>query len=94
MMDINETQVELSKNALALAVDKLNRHLSIQNSPFIVGKQFSRADLSVAALLAPFITPVQYDLPWPKVFPIELQDLMDAYQAKLEHTKFCYQNFR
>jgi len=93
-MSIDDQHVKQSTQLLSFTVDKLCHQLEHQNSPFIVGDQFSRADLAFSALLAPLITPVQYDLPWPTQFPPEIELLMSSFQDRLQHVNYCYQHYR
>jgi len=94
MMAIDDQHVQESTQTLSLTVDKLCHQLEQQNSQYIVGDQFSRADLAFAALLAPLITPAQYNLPWPEAYPPEIELLMSSYQDRLQHADYCYQHYR
>ncbi len=91
-MQINDETAKTSRQHLGTAIDKL--HLHLQNNKFLVGDQFSRADLAAASLLAPFCMPEKYGLNWPSQFPEELQALIDEFQGKLDWVEACYENYR
>ncbi|MCE9625271.1 MAG: glutathione S-transferase family protein [Deltaproteobacteria bacterium] len=79
-MRIYPPQVEKSRVQLNAALEKLDTRLKKRD--FLVGKHFSRADLSAASLLAPLFTPPEHEFPWPKneELPIPLQE----FQARWE----------
>jgi len=93
-MSINDENVRISEQILSNAIEKIGLHLGQQTSSFMVGDQFSRADLAIAALLAPLIRPIQYDLPWPNTYPDEIDVLTQKYQGKLDHIERYYCEFR
>jgi glutathione S-transferase len=91
-MKINaETAVE-SKQQLSKAIDRLAEHY--QNNQFLVGDQFTRADLCAAALLAPLSMQSKYGLDWPKDIPKELTNLMNELNPKTEWVNQFYKNYR
>lgn len=99
LMKINQDSVQESKEILQHSLDKLNTFLDIETSDqnqlssgkrYLVGDRFSRADLSVAALLAPLFIPKEYGLNWPETFPPDIQDLIQTYSSQLTHAKQCY----
>ena len=92
LMGINEETAAKSKVQLAAAFDKLNNQLS--SGRFLVGDQFTRADLAVAALLAPLIQPAGYGLHWPDILPSELQGFIDSQANNLYWAKNIYSDFR
>ena len=69
LMKINEETTQASRQHLGTAIDKLYLHL--QNNKFLVGNEFTRADLAAASLLAPFCMPEKYGLNWPDEYPSE-----------------------
>ncbi len=91
-MRLNEQTAAQAKQNLKAAIDKLNTHLSTRE--FIVGDQFSRADLAVAALLAPLVQPEKYGLPWPSPLPSVLQSTVDEWHNDLVWVRGMYQNHR
>jgi len=73
-MNIHLESAKRSETRLRGALESLNRQVS--KNKFLVGNQFTRADLSAAALLAPLCRPPQHDFSWPSVesMPRELAD--------------------
>ena len=104
LMNINDQSVGESKTILQDSLSKLNQHLSIlpsdntidqpQPKNYIVGDRFSRADLSVSALLAPLFSPKEYGLNWPETFPTEIQNLIETYAPHMDFAKQCYASDR
>ena len=99
VMKINAAHVAESKRILEAALNKLNDTLKVKQTDsskpaYLVGDRFSRADLSVSALLAPLFLASKYGLNWPEVWPPELQTLLDSYQAQLDPAKRWYQDHR
>jgi glutathione S-transferase len=104
LMQVNDENVRESKKVLQESLFKLNQHLSIKPSNntidqslsknYLVGDQFSRADLSVSALLAPLFSPDEYGLKWPKTFPAEVQNLIETYAPHICFAKQCYASSR
>ena len=104
LMKINNESVIESKEVLQKSLSKLNQHIIIKHSDnntsksitksYLVGDRFSRADLSVSALLAPLFSPKEYGLNWPDTFPPEIQSLIETYAPQLSYAKQCYANDR
>ncbi|MBE9547798.1 MAG: glutathione S-transferase [Proteobacteria bacterium] len=91
-MNINPESAAQSRKALNLAVDKLDAHYKGNN--FLAGEQFSRADLSAAALLAPLTMEKQYGLDWPQQLPDDLRELMDEFSPRLGWVSRIYSSYR
>jgi len=91
-MNINDASSTVSKQKLSNAIDKLNAHY--QSKSFLVGEQFTRADLTAAALLAPLMMPKQYGLNWPEQIPVKLQELMDEFENRLSWVDQFYKDYR
>lgn len=91
-MHINEENFHKSKAKIHEVVDKINERLS--NGKFLVENNFSRADLTAAALLAPFKMPKGYGLELPKNLPNDLQNLFSEFEEKIDWVEKTYQNFR
>ncbi|MBI4411235.1 MAG: glutathione S-transferase [Deltaproteobacteria bacterium] len=66
-MNINPESAKRSEQRLTDGIETLNKILSKQK--FLVGKDFSRADIAAAALIAPLVQPKEHDFRWPNVFP-------------------------
>lgn len=92
VMRINEESAKKSEQHIQQAIDKL--YEAYQKSEFLVGDQFSRADLTAAALLAPLIMPAGYGLDWPETVPETLQKFVDKNEAKLARIRQIYENYR
>lgn len=80
IMNINEKTAETSKTHLSIAIDKIYSHL--QEHSFLVGNQFTRADLAAASLIAPLRMPEKYGLNWPKNVPAQLEKLTEEFKEK------------
>ncbi len=91
-MDINEESALKSRQKLGAAIDKLHDRLQI--NAFLVGDQFTRADLSAAALLAPLCRPEKYGLNWPDQLPRQYLELADEFQPKIKWVDEVYEKFR
>jgi len=62
-MNIYENPSKESERKLAVALDKVNQ--LIRNKEFLVGNQFTRADLTAASLIAPLCRPPEHDFDYP-----------------------------
>ena len=91
-MKINDETSLISQQTLSVAVDRLNKHY--QNNQFLVGDEFTRADLSAAALLAPLTMPKQYGLDWPGNIPVKLQNLIDEFSDRISWVNGFYNEYR
>ena len=74
--------------ALSTIMERLDKH------DYLVGDSFTRADLSVAALFAPFFAPSKYDLPWPDHNPEKLTKVLEKYQVIREWVLKIYTKHR
>ncbi len=92
VMAIDEAGAKKSEVRIQQALDKL--HEVYQNNEFLVGNQFSRADLAAASLLAPLIMPQGYGLNWPETMPTKLQQFVDKNEEKLNTFRQLYKNYR
>lgn len=91
-MKINEQSAQESQQRIEAALDKINAHLNGRD--FLVGDQFTRADLTAAALLAPLLMPEGYGLDWPDEVPERLREMIDKNADKLEFAHKLYRDFR
>lgn len=91
-MKINSESAVTAKKQLLNAVDRLHEHY--KHNQFLVGDQFSRADLTAAALLAPLSMQPKYGLDWPTDIPAELKRLMDEFSEKTEWVGRFYSEYR
>lgn len=92
VMSIDQAGADKSKVRIQQAIDKL--YEVYKDKAFLVGDQFSRADLAAASLLAPLIMPQGYGLDWPEEMPAELQAFVDMNQQKLEPIRQLYRKLR
>ena len=92
MMQINETAVAASRKQIQAPIDKLRAHY--ETHPYLVGDQFTRADLTAAALLAPSHKPAQYGIPWPNQMPPEIEALTAELRPQTAWLPRIYQNHR
>lgn len=92
LMDINDESVKKSKIGFEEALKRVCTRL--ENNQFLVGKQFSRADLAVASLMAPLCSPQEYGLDWPSIYPESLQAYIDQHETQLQWVKKTYKSFR
>ncbi|MDF1781950.1 MAG: glutathione S-transferase family protein [Alcanivoracaceae bacterium] len=91
---MNIYPAESQDSAARLDAAFANIDAGISGKDFLVGDHFSRADLAVAALLAPLFTPKQYGVKWPKKMPEPLQSWTAARLDKLAWAENIYQNYR
>ena len=91
-MAIDEEGAKKSQEHIQQAIDKL--HAAYQENVFLVGNQFTRADLTAASLLAPLIMPAGYGLKWPETVPEALQEFVDKNDDKLVRVRQIYQQYR
>lgn len=91
-MQLDDENTLASIDALDREVDKINAHLD--GREFMVGNSFSRADLAVAALLAPLVQPDGYGLVWPETLPEPLAGTVTKFQPRLRWVQQIYQNYR
>ena len=92
-MKIDAAGAAESREHLDAALQRVQAAIA-DNQPFLVGKQFSRADLTAAALLAPLFMPPQYGLQWPRQMPEPIRELSEQYQPQLEWAAGIYQRYR
>jgi len=92
VMNINVRTAQLSRERVERAIDKLNARL--QGRRYLVGDQFTRADLTAASLLAPLCRPEKYGLNWPERFPEELEDMVDVNRHKISWVEELYRKHR
>lgn len=91
-MDINEKTARQSLDRLDHAINRLADHM--QDREFIVGENFSRADLAAASLLAPLCSPAGYGLDWPDSYPEGIESVMARYKDKVSWVSDLYRKYR
>lgn len=67
-----------------------------ERSHFLIGNRFSRADLAMAALLAPLDFPAEHPYPWPGPYPEDYRTfcLQHAERPCIRRVHSLYRNFR
>ena len=91
-MNIDAQNAALSNTQLLKSVDDLANHYS--KHQFMVGDQFSRADLTAAALLAPIVMPDKYGIDWPAEVPEQMLEFSSQFDGKLDWLKDFYRQYR
>ena len=91
-MQIREPHVSDSRVALEQSIQTLVQ--AYQGRTYLVGEQFSRADLAAASLLAPLFMPPAYGLDWPSSMPEPLQTWVNGQGACLEPFRRLYDEKR
>lgn len=91
-MRIDEQGAEESRVVIEQTLADIRATLAQQ--PWLAGEQFSRADLTAAALAAPLFMPVEYGLPWPKQLPAPLQAWTDKHADDMQWAMALYRNYR
>lgn len=91
-MALNDDSVAQANKELRVALDTVVAGL--KGKDYLVGDYFTRADLAVASLLAPFFSPPGYDLPWPDKNPEKLEKALADYQDIREWVLTIYAKHR
>lgn len=92
MWKITPESVIEAENKISTTLDNLNQTLG--DREFLVNDTFTRADLSVAALLAPLVTPAAYGVDWPEAMPEPLAGQVVHFKDRLGWVEHIYDNFR
>lgn len=91
LMKINADNAREALLQLEQSIERLNQQR--QQSQYLVGDKFSRADLAAAALLAPLCRPKAYGVNW-QSYPDELEATCQNMAPKLEWVGALYQQHR
>ena len=91
-MQLNDASAKKAKEDLTKAIDTLYCHY--QTHEFLVGNQFSRADLTAASLLAPLFMPEKYGLDWPDKIPRKIEELAAEFSEKTKFSIGLYEKYR
>lgn len=93
-MKINEKTSEQSR----LVMEQLLTDLAAayQDSPFLVGDSFTRADLTASAMFSPLFQPAAYPVPWPKPekVPAEVAGWLEQWRSQLGLLSGVYEQHR
>lgn len=93
-MKINAKTAAKAQQTLETVLEELNATYS--QSEYLIGNQFSRADLTAASLLAPLFMPDQYPVPWPDArrVPAEMANWIEKKQPQVSRLSEIYQKHR
>lgn len=94
LMDINE---DSAHKAMADMDDVLSDLRQVYvNTRYLVGDEFSRADLAACALFAPLFQPSGYGLKWPDMSsaPVEMTEWLELHEAALSSLAIRYEQNR
>lgn len=92
LLQIDATSVAEARLRMNGAIESINAHL--EGRQFMVGDQFSRADLAISALIAPVLMPQGYGLKWPAGYAEVMKPVIDEYRDKVCWAERFYRNFR
>lgn len=93
-MKINQKTADASQQVLESLLTELAG--IYQQQPYLVGDNFSRADLTAGALFAPLFQPPQYPVPWPKrqrLLP-QMRGWLDQWQDQIQPLAMLYAQHR
>lgn len=93
-MKINEKTADKSRQVMETLLTELTDIYS--KRAFLVGDQFTRADLTAAALFAPMFQPAEYPVPWPKSnrIPKDIKAWLDQWQPQISILEQLYRDNR
>jgi glutathione S-transferase len=91
-MEIDANTAAQSRKRVEAALKRVNETLSKQ--PCLVGNRFSRADLTAAALLAPWFMPPEHGVHWPNQLPEPLRSEVAALEPQLQAIRDIYAKHR
>ncbi|NNK96338.1 MAG: glutathione S-transferase family protein [Desulfobacterales bacterium] len=70
--------VERARNTFNAAIDDIEQKL--RNEQYLVGNQFTRADLSVASMLSLLVMPPEHPFPWQDIPDSETKTFLQEYR--------------
>jgi glutathione S-transferase len=92
LLKIHPAGVAASVATLDAALERVNARWA--ETGYLVGDRFTRADLAVAALLAPLFMPSVYGVPWPRALPADLAELLERYREPVRRAARLYARHR
>lgn len=94
LMNINEVSAHKAMDDMDAILTDL-RQVYV-NTRYLVGDQFSRADLAACALFAPLFQPHGYGLKWPdnNKMPVEMSSWLSSHDAALRSLAMRYEQNR
>lgn len=84
---LSDAAADQALQTFALAMQELQRQLDHRS--YLVGDQFSRADLTVAAMLAFINMPTEHPFPWIEIPDPQIRAFYKSYQ---DHPVICWAN--
>lgn len=75
---ISPAKVEQARNEFDAAMAEIEKKLT--GRQYLVGEQFTRADLSVAAMLSLLVMPAEHPFPWREIPDSETRAFCDGYR--------------
>ena len=91
-MKISPEKAARDRDALQAAFSQRFAHL--RPGRYVLGERFSRADITVASLLAPLYQPPEYPLPWPEAVPAPLAQALEPLQGLRPWVLWIYAKHR
>lgn len=93
-MDINEASAHRAMDDMDKILSELRQIYA--NTRYLVGNQFSRADLAACALFAPLFQPNGYGLKWTGLekAPPEMREWIDSHEGALSSIAMRYEQNR
>jgi len=91
---ISDAKVEQAKREFDVAMGEIEKTLSRRQ--YLVGEQFTRADLSVASMLSLLVMPPEHPFPWREIPDLRTRTFYDEYQDHpvSEWVRHIYRNNR
>ena len=75
---ISAARVEQARHEFDVAMSELEQKLKTRQ--YLVGEQFTRADLSVASMLSWLVMPPEHPFPWKEIPDPQVQTFYDEYR--------------
>jgi len=75
---ISSTEVEHARREFDVAMGEIEK--KIMRRQYLVGEQFTRADLSVASMLSLLVMPPEHPFPWIEIPDRKIRTFFDEYQ--------------
>jgi glutathione S-transferase len=75
---VSDEKIAKAKKDFAVAMDEMA--LRLEGRDYLVGDQFSRADITVASMLSLLALPDEHPFPWQEIPDKSIRDFFDQYQ--------------
>jgi len=92
LMKLDKDNIAETEDRLSKALEKIQSQT--KTNAYLVGDNFTRADLAIASLLAPLFRPNKYGLNWPKEYPEPLHSSIMRFGDKLDWAHQIYRSHR